>query len=102
MNLNFLIPRPVLNELQNLELKASPQRSRKAKMIIERIKENFTVIEYDSNAYLDDLLIELALKNKYAVATIDGNLRKRLIKNDILTITMSNNRILIANSTVKK
>jgi rRNA-processing protein FCF1 len=36
--------------------------------------------------------------HKCATATIDTALRKRLIKNKILVITISNNRLLIANS----
>jgi rRNA-processing protein FCF1 len=42
-------------------------------------------------------LIEYATKNNCAVATLDHDLLKRLIKNDVLVITLSNNRMMIAN-----
>jgi rRNA-processing protein FCF1 len=96
--LNILVPSIVINELTILQQKAGPKRSMTAKTAIEISKTRFKVIDIINSRHVDDAIIEYAIKHKCATATIDTALRKRLIKNKILVITLSNNRLLIANS----
>jgi uncharacterized protein len=96
--LNILVPSIVIDELKILQKKAGPKRSMTAKTAIEISKARFKVIEIIKSQHVDDAIIEYAIKHKCATATIDTALRKRLITNKILVITISNNRLLIANS----
>jgi rRNA-processing protein FCF1 len=96
--LNILVPSIVIDELKILQQKAGPKRSMTAKTAIEISKARFKVIEIVKSRHVDDAIIEYAIKHNCATATIDTALRKRLIKNNILVITISNNRLLIANS----
>jgi rRNA-processing protein FCF1 len=96
--LNILVPTIVIEELNILHQKAGPKRSMTAKTAIEISKARFKVIEIETSRHVDDAIIEYAIKHNCATATIDTDLRKRLIKNKILVITISNNRLLIANS----
>jgi rRNA-processing protein FCF1 len=96
--LNILVPTIVIEELNILQQKAGPKRSMTAKTAIEISKARFKVIEIVKSRHVDDAIIEYAIKHNCATATIDTDLRKRLIKNRILVITISNNRLLIANS----
>lgn len=96
--LNILVPTIVIEELNILQQKAGPKRSMTAKTAIEISKARFKVIEIVKSRHVDDAIIEYAIKHNCATATIDTDLRKRLIKNKILVITISNNRLLIANS----
>jgi uncharacterized protein len=96
--LNIVVPTIVIEELNILQQKAGPKRSMTAKTAIEISKARFKVIEIVKSRHVDDAIIEYAIKHNCAIATIDTDLRKRLIKNKILVITISNNRLLIANS----
>jgi rRNA-processing protein FCF1 len=96
--LNILVPNIVIDELKRLQQKAGPKRSMIAKTAIEISKVRFKVIEIVKSRHVDDAIIEYAIKHNCATATIDTSLRKRLIKNNILVITISNNRLMIANS----
>jgi uncharacterized protein len=96
--LNILVPNIVIDELTILQQKAGPKRSMTAKTAIEISKTRFKVIDIIKSRHVDDAIIEYAIMHKCATATIDTALRKRLIKNKILVITISNNRLLIANS----
>jgi rRNA-processing protein FCF1 len=96
--LNILVPTIVIEELNILQQKAGPKRSMTAKTAIEISKARFKVIEIVKSRHVDDAIIEYAIKHNCATATIDTDLRKRLIKNRILVITISNNRLVIANS----
>jgi rRNA-processing protein FCF1 len=96
--LNILVPTIVIEELNILQQKAGPKRAMTAKTAIEISKARFKAIEIVKSRHVDDAIIEYAIKHNCAIATIDTDLRKRLIKNKILVITISNNRLLIANS----
>jgi len=96
--LNILVPTIVIEELNILQQKSGPKRSMTAKTAIEISKARFKVIEIVKSRHVDDAIIEYAIRHNCATATIDADLRKRLIKNKILVITISNNRLLIANN----
>ena len=96
--LNILVPTIVIDELKILQQKAGPKRSMIAKTAIEISQTKFKVIEIVKSRHVDDAIIEYAIKHDCAAATIDSDLRKRLISNNVLVITISNNRLMIANS----
>jgi rRNA-processing protein FCF1 len=96
--LNLLVPSIVIDELKRLQQKAGPKRSMIAKTAIDISHVRFKVIETVKSRHVDDAIVEYALRHQCAAATIDTALRKRLIKNNVLVITISNNRLIIANS----
>jgi rRNA-processing protein FCF1 len=73
--LNFLIPDVVISELKDLEHKTGPKRSRMVKTAIEMSFSKFKVVN---------------------VATIDRDLRRRLMLNNLVILTLSKNKLIIA------
>ena len=96
--LDRVVPSIVIDELKRLQQKAGPKRSMIAKTALDISHVRFKVIETVKSRHVDDAIVEYALRHKCAAATIDTALRKRLIKNNVLVITISNNRLIIANS----
>ena len=99
--LDFLVPDIVIDELQRLEQKAGPKRATLAKTALELTKAKFKQVRVARAAHVDDSIVEYALRNKCAVATIDTNLRRRLIANEILVLTLSRDRLIAANPKLK-
>jgi rRNA-processing protein FCF1 len=99
--LDFLVPDIVIDELQRLEQKAGPKRATLAKTALELTKAKFRQVRVGRAAHVDDSIVEYALRNKCAVATIDTNLRRRLIANEILVLTLSRDRLIAANPKLK-
>jgi rRNA-processing protein FCF1 len=99
--LEFLVPDVVVEELERLEQKAGPKRSTLAKTALELTKVKFKQVNAGRAAHVDDSIVEYALRHKCAVATIDTNLRRRLIANGILVLTLSSDRFVVANPKLK-
>jgi uncharacterized protein len=96
--LDFLVPDIVIGELERLKEKAGPKRSTLAKTALEVAKvKNFKVVTVAKAQHVDDSIIEYAIREKCAVATIDTALRRRLIANEVLVLTLSKDRLIIAN-----
>lgn len=95
--LNFLIPDIVMDELRRLEEWAGPKRSMIAKTAIEISNSKFKVVKVTKTRDVDDAIIEYCVSHRCAVATIDTDLRRRLISNNVLVITLSKNRLMFAN-----
>ena len=96
--LNFLVPDIVIGELERLQEKAGPKRSTLAKTALEVAKvKNFKVVTVAKAQHVDDSIIEYAIREKCGVATIDTALRRRLIANEVLVLTLSKDRLIIAN-----
>ncbi len=96
--LKFIVPLAVIDELEKIKQRGGPKRSKIAESAIQIANLNFEIKKIGEIGYhVDELLIEYATKNNCAVATLDYDLLKRLIKNDVLVITLSNNRMMIAN-----
>jgi uncharacterized protein len=71
--LDFLVPDIVIGELERLMGKAGPKRSTLAKTALEVLRvKNFKVV-------------------------IDTALRRRLIANEVLVLTLSEDRLIVAN-----
>lgn len=96
--LRFVVPSNVIAELEAIKKKVGPKRSKMAETAITIANSNFEVRSIgDLYSNVDELLIEYAIKNRCAVATLDHDLLRRLIANDVLVITLTTNRMIVAN-----
>ncbi len=99
--LDFLVPDIVKDELERLVEKAGPKRSTLAKTALELAKAKFKTVTVAKARHVDDSIIQHAVANKCAVATIDTSLRRRLIANEVLVLTLSKDRLIVANPNPK-
>ena len=95
--LDFLVPDIVEGELERLAQNAGPKRSRLAKTALELAKAKFKTVAVAPAKHVDDSIIEYAMAQKCAVATIDTNLRRRLIANQVLVLSLSEDNFIVAN-----
>jgi uncharacterized protein len=95
--LDFLVPDIVEGELERLAQNAGPKRSRLAKTALELAKVKFKTVAVAPAKHVDDSIIEYAMAQKCAVATIDTNLRRRLIANQVLVLSLSEDNFIVAN-----
>jgi uncharacterized protein len=96
--LRFVVPSNVIIELEAMKNRVGQKRSKMAETAITIANSNFEVRSIgDLDCNVDDLLIEYATRNKCAVATVDRVLLSRLIANDVLVITFTNDRMMVAN-----
>src|SRR5688572_27025963 len=95
--LDFLVPDIVEGELVRLAEKAGPKRSTLAKTALGLAKAKFKTVPVAKAWHVDDSIIDYAIKHRCAVATIDTNLRRRLIASEVLVLTLSRDRLIIAN-----
>ncbi|MEM2140737.1 PIN domain-containing protein [Nitrososphaera sp.] len=98
--LEFVVPDVVIDELKRLEEKAGPKRSTLAKTALAVAKARFTAVRVPKAAHVDDSIVEYATEKKCAVATIDTALRRRLIANNVLVLTLSRDRLTVANPNI--
>jgi rRNA-processing protein FCF1 len=98
--LDFLIPDIVQEELERLAQNAGPKRSRLAKTALELARAKFNAVALAPAKHVDDSIIEYAIAQKCAVATIDTNLRRRLISNQVLVLSLHKDNLIIANPKV--
>lgn len=100
--LDFIVPDIVKGELERLAEKAGPKRSTLAKTALELSKSKFKTVAVAKARHVDDSIIEYAIGHKCAVATIDTNLRRRLIASEVLVLTLSRDRLIVANPKPKQ
>ncbi|TLY01381.1 MAG: hypothetical protein E6K92_08595 [Thaumarchaeota archaeon] len=100
--LDFLVPDIVRSEIERLVEKAGPKRSTLAKTALELAKSKFKTVAVGKARHVDDSIIEYAVAHKCAVATIDTNLRRRLIATEVLVLTLSRDRLIVANPKPKR
>lgn len=98
--LDFIVPDIVIEELKRLQAKAGPKRSTLAKTALEIAQAKFKTVTVPRAVHVDDSIVEYANEKKCAVATIDTNLRRRLIANEVLVITLSRDRLTVANPNI--
>jgi uncharacterized protein len=95
--LDFLVPDIVQGELKRLTENAGPKRSGLARTALEIARAKFRTVPIAPAKHVDDSIVEYAMTNKCAVATIDTNLRRRLIANKVLVLSLSKDNLIIAN-----
>jgi len=96
--LRFKVPSFVLDELNSIERKSGPKKSMIANTAIRISKLKFEIMEIGKSRNVDNDILDYVKRNrKFAVATLDGILLNRLRTADITTITLSKNKMIIAN-----
>jgi uncharacterized protein len=94
--INFLIPDLVIEELKTLVKNSSYKSSISAKTLLE-ITKKFEIITTKKLSYTDDSILDYAINQKCAVATMDKNLIQRLVSSKVLVFSLRNNKLLIMN-----
>ena len=95
--LDFLVPDIVVRELERLAQYAGTKRSGLAQTALELARAKFSKVAVAPAKHVDDSIIEFAMVQRCAVATIDTDLRRRLIANQVLVLSLSNDNLIIAN-----
>jgi rRNA-processing protein FCF1 len=96
--LRFKVPSFVLDELNSVERKSGPKKSMIANTAIRISKLKFEIMDIGKSKNVDSDIINYVTRNrKFAVATLDGILLNRLKTVDVTTITLSKNKMIIAN-----
>ena len=96
--LRFKVPSFVLDELNSVERKSGPKKSMIANTAIRISKLKFEIMDIGKSKNVDiDILNYVTRNRKFAVATLDGILLNRLKTVDVTTITLSKNKMIIAN-----
>ena len=96
--LRFKVPSFVLDELDSVERKSGPKKSMIANTAIRISKLKFEIMDIGKSKNVDNDILNYATRNrKFAVATLDGILLNRLRTADVTTITLSKNKMIIAN-----
>ena len=96
--LRFKVPSFVLDELNSVERKSGPKKSMIANTAIRISKLKFEIMDIGKSKNVDNDILNYVTRNrKFAVATLDGILLNRLRIADVTTITLSKNKMIIAN-----
>jgi rRNA-processing protein FCF1 len=96
--LRFKVPSFVLDELNSVERKSGPKKSMIANTAIRISKLKFEIMDIGKSKNVDNDILNYVTRNrKFAVATLDGILLNRLRTSDITTITLSKNKMIVAN-----
>ena len=97
-NLKFIVPTFVLDELDLVQKKSGPKKSMIANAAIRISKLKFEIKDIGKSRNVDNDILNYASKNKrFGVATLDGKLLIRLKMAEVTTITLSKNKMIIAN-----
>ena len=91
----FLVPDIVVGELKRLETRTGPKRSRIAKTAMEISTSKFRIIELPEYKQVDEAILEYTKTSKCVVATLDKNLKNKLLNANTPVITLSNNRLIV-------
>lgn len=96
--LRFIVPTFVLDELDSIERKSGPKKSMIAKTAICISKLKFEIKDIGKSKNVDNEILNYVTKNRrLAVATLDSKLLNSLKMADVTTITLSKNKMIIAN-----
>lgn len=96
--LRFKVPSFVLDELDSVERKSGPKKAMIANTAIRISKLKFEIMDIGKSKNVDNDILNFVTRNrKFAVATLDGILLNRLRIADVTTITLSKNKMIIAN-----
>jgi rRNA-processing protein FCF1 len=96
--LRFIVPTFVLDELELIKKKSGPKKSMIANTAIQISKLKFEIKDIGKSKNVDNGILHYTIKNRrYGVATLDGILLNRLRDAEVTTITLSKNKIIIAN-----
>ena len=95
--LQFVVPNVVASELKRIELHSGPKRSKMARSALSLIGSKFRLLDLPPSRYADEPIMKYSSTHDCAVATLDRELKNKLIKNNVLVITMGNDKLIVAN-----
>lgn len=96
--LKFIVPTFVLDELDLIEKKSGPKKSMIANTAIRISNLKFEIKDIGKSKNVDKDILNYVTRNKrFGVATLDGKLLNRLKMAEVTTITLSKNKMIIAN-----
>ena len=91
----YLIPDIVIEELKKVEKKVGPNRAKNARTAIDISYSMFKIVKIPKSTQVDDAIMAYAKKSNCAVATLDKELQKKLVRNNTLVITLSKDRLVL-------
>jgi rRNA-processing protein FCF1 len=68
-----------------------------ASAALSLVGPKFNLISLPPSKYADEAIMKYSSSNNCAVATIDRELKSRLVKNKVLVITLRDNKLIIGN-----
>ncbi|MGA8843121.1 MAG: PIN domain-containing protein [Nitrososphaeraceae archaeon] len=96
-NLKLIVPDFVIQELEAVKRNRGTKRSMAAKTAIEVSNTRFEIKIMEKKSSVDMDIIDYAISNKCAVATLDNEMIRKLKKAKILVITLEKNKLTVAN-----
>jgi rRNA-processing protein FCF1 len=96
-NLKLIVPDFVIQELEAVKRNRGTKRSMAAKTAIEVSNTRFEIKIMEKKRSVDMDIIDYAISNKCAVATLDNEMIRKLKKAKILVITLEKNKLTVAN-----
>lgn len=96
-NLKLIVPDFVIQELEAVKRNRGTKRSMAAKTAIEVSNTRFEIKIIEKKSSVDMDIIDYAISNKCAVATLDNEMIRKLKKAKILVITLEKNKLTVAN-----
>ncbi|HEX7180158.1 MAG TPA: hypothetical protein VF220_10570 [Nitrososphaeraceae archaeon] len=96
-NLKLIVPDFVIQELEAVKRNRGTKRSMAAKTAIEVSNTRFEIKKMEKKSSVDMDIIDYAISNKCAVATLDNEMIRKLKKAKILVITLEKNKLTVAN-----
>lgn len=92
----FEVPSCVMNELSRLSSSRHVKKSKVATLSLEIAKSHMKVIEVSNVGSVDDKIVSYARgKANVYIATMDYVLRKRLVRENLKCVTLSNDKIVL-------
>lgn len=92
----FEVPSSVMEELVRLTSSKHVKKSKIAVLSIEIVKSHMKVLEVTGEGSVDDKIVNYARgRPNVFIATMDYELRKRLMRENLKCVTLSNNKIIL-------
>jgi len=90
----LLVLEDTIKELEVISKRPSIKKSKQAKLALDFVMR-LEHITYVHEGSVDDKILRCAMENKFIVATMDRELRKRLRSMGLSVITLRQNRLII-------
>lgn len=90
------VPSCVIDELIRISYSKHVKKSKIAALSLEIVKSHMKVIEVSKEGSVDDKIISYARgKESTFIATLDYGLKKRLMRENLKCVTLSNDKLIL-------
>jgi rRNA-processing protein FCF1 len=90
------VPSCVIDELIRISSSRHVKKSKIAALSLEIVKSHMKVIEASKEGSVDDKIISYARgKESVFIATLDHGLKKRLMRENLKCVTLSNDKLIL-------